>query len=122
MSRTQIATRVTDGKHDEIKSYADEHDLTQAEAMRQLIDAGLDQKNGMATMPADEIRADLRELQDRLADDDQGDADADADADADDDQVETRVVQSGQIIPSVWVLVQLAITVATLVLVAGGAL
>ena len=120
MSRTQIATRVTDGKHDEIKSYADEHDLTQAEAMRQLLDAGLDVKNGMATMPADEIRSDLRDLQDRLADDDQGDADADADAD--DDQVETRVVQSGQIIPSVWVLVQLAITVATLVLVAGGAL
>jgi len=114
MSRTQIATRVTDGKHDEIKSYADEHDLTQAEAMRQLIDAGLDVKNGMATMPADEIRADLRELQDSLADDDQGDAD--------DDQVETRVVQSGQIIPSLWVLVQLAIGLATLVLVAGGAL
>jgi hypothetical protein len=65
-------------------------------------------------MPADEIRSDLRELQDRLADDDQGDAD--------DDQVETRVVQSGQIIPSLWVLVQLAIGLATLVLVAGGAL
>ena len=99
-------------------SYADEHELTQAEAMRQLLDAGLDVKNGTATMPADEIRADLRELQDRLADDDQGDADADAD----DDQVETRVVQSGQIIPSLWVLVQLAIGLATLVLVAGGAL
>ena len=113
MSRTQIATRVTDGKHDEIKSYADEHDLTQAEAMRQLIDAGLDQKNGMATMPADEIRADLRELQDRLADDDQ---------DADDDQVETRVVQSGQITASLWVPVQLAVAVATLVLVVVGVL
>jgi len=95
-------------------SYADEHELTQAEAMRQLLDAGLDVKNGTATMPADEIRSDLRELQDRLADDDQGDAD--------DDQVETRVVQSGQIIPSLWVLVQLAIGLATLVLVAGGAL
>jgi len=82
--------------------------------MRQLLDAGLDVKNGTATMPADEIRSDLRELQDRLADDDQGDAD--------DDQVETRVVQSGQIIPSLWVLVQLAIGLATLVLVAGGAL
>jgi len=115
MSRTQIATRVTDAMHEEIMSYADEHELTQAEAMRQLLDAGLDVKNGTATMPADEIRADLRELQDSLADDDQGD-------DADDDQVETRVVQSGQIIPSLWVLVQLAIGLATLVLVAGGAL
>jgi hypothetical protein len=68
VSRTQIATRVTDGQLGEIKSYADEHDLTQAEAMRQLLDAGLDLKNGRADVPADKIRSDLNEINDKSED------------------------------------------------------
>jgi hypothetical protein len=107
---------VTDDTLSEVKSYADEHDLTQAEAMRQLLDAGLDVKNGRATMPADEIRRDLRELQERL--DDQDD-----DADLDEtDQPETRVIQSGQIVQSPLRLIQVAMTLAILALVTGGML
>ena len=115
MARTQIATRVTDDLRDEIDEFADENNLTKAEAMRRLLSSGLDLERGRATMPADEIRADLRELQERI-DADQGDADQ-GDADQ-----ETRVVQSSQLIRSPWRLVQLAATLSVLILVGGGAL
>lgn len=69
MSRTQIATRVTDGTLEEIKEYANKHGLTQAEAMRQLLDTGLDVKNGRAEVPADKIRSDLDDIQEHIATD-----------------------------------------------------
>jgi hypothetical protein len=112
MARTQIATRVTPDLRDEINEFADEHKITKAEAMRRLLSSGLDVERGRATMPADEIRQDLRELQERI-DADQGDADADQ---------ETRVVKSSQLIRSPWRLVQLAATLSVLIIVGGGAL
>jgi len=116
MARTQIATRVTPDLRDEIEEYADEHKITKAEAMRRLLSSGLDVENGEATMPADEIRADLRELQERI------DADTDADQGHSDADQETRVVQSSQLVRSPWRLVQLAATLAILIIVGGGAL
>lgn len=89
MSRTQIATRVTDGQLREIESYADEHDLTQAEAMRQLLDAGLDLKNGRADVPADKIRSDLNEIQQYLEQKDKSEDKSD-----DEDKIITRRAQS----------------------------
>jgi hypothetical protein len=112
MARTQIATRVTPDLRDEIEEYANKHKITKAEAMRRLLSSGLDVENGKATMPADEIRQDLRELQERI-DADQGDDDADQG---------TRVVQSSQLIRSPWRLVQLAATLSVLIIVGGGAL
>lgn len=88
MSRTQIATRVTDGQLREIESYADEHDLTQAEAMRQLLDAGLDLKNGRADVPADKIRSDLNEIQQYLEQNDESEDESD-----DEDKIVTRSAQ-----------------------------
>jgi hypothetical protein len=88
VSRTQIATRVTDGQLKEIESYADEHDLTQAEAMRQLLDAGLDLKNGRADVPADKIRSDLNEIQQYLEEN------SDDEKNEDEDKLVTRRAQS----------------------------
>lgn len=107
MSRTQIATRVTDGQLREIESYADEHDLTQAEAMRQLLDAGLDLKNGRADVPADKIRSDLNEIQQYLEQKDESEDESD-----DEDKIVTRRAESMLTITQlVFITITLIITV-----------
>jgi hypothetical protein len=111
VSRTQIATRVTDGQLREIESYADEHDLTQAEAMRQLLDAGLDLKNGRADVPADKIRSDLNEIQQYL---EQNNEDEDKN---DEGNLVTR--QANMMDPAQVVIIAITLTIAVLLLNSG---
>ena len=109
MSRTQIATRVTDGQLEEIKSYANEHDLTQAEAMRQLLDAGLDLKNGRADVPADKIRSDLNEIQQYLEQNNE-----DEDKNDDEGNLVTRQVNSMNLAQPVIIAITLIILILLL--------
>lgn len=87
MGRKQVATRLTDERHDRLVEYADRYDLTKSEAMRRLIQAGLDAEEGRATLPADEIREDLDEIRDAVADVESLDK-----TDADPDDTEMREV------------------------------
>ena len=114
MSRTQIATRVTDGQLREIESYADEHDLTQAEAMRQLLDAGLDLKNGRADVPADKIRSDLNEIQQYLEQNNE-----DEDKNNEDTEIVTRRAGSLRITQILLILNTMIIAILTFNLVGG---
>jgi hypothetical protein len=116
VSRTQIATRVTDGQLREIESYADEHDLTQAEAMRQLLDAGLDLKNGRADVPADKIRSDLNEIQQYLEQNDKSEDESD-----DEDKIVTRRAQ-GLLTITQAVLIAITLIITVLIFNSGAGL
>jgi len=116
VSRTQIATRVTDGQLREIESYADEHDLTQAEAMRQLLDAGLDLKNGRADVPADKIRSDLNEIQQYLEQNNE-----DEDKNDNEDNLVTRKAESMNYIAE-FVIIAITLTILILLLNSGAGL
>jgi len=74
--KDRYQTRLDSDHAERVDQYRDDHDLTQAEAVRRLILTGLDAEEGQATVPADEIRDDLDRLRDELADDqDDGDDD-----------------------------------------------
>jgi predicted phage tail protein len=66
--KDRYQTRLDADHAERVDQYRDDHDLTQAEAVRRLILTGLDVEEGNATVPADEIRRDLDELRDELAD------------------------------------------------------
>jgi predicted phage tail protein len=73
--KDRYQTRLDADHAERVDQYRDDHDLTQAEAVRRLILTGLDIEDGTATVPADEIRRDLDELRDELTDDRDDDRD-----------------------------------------------
>jgi len=75
--KDRYQTRLDADHAERVDQYRDDHDLTQAEAVRRLILTGLDIEDGTATVPADEIRRDLDELRDELTDDEDDDRDDD---------------------------------------------
>lgn len=79
MAREQVNTRLDPDHAERVEQYATDHDVTKAEAARRLILTGLDVEAGNATVPADEIRADLERLRDELTDDEDDDRDDDRD-------------------------------------------
>jgi len=61
MAKPQIATRVDDAFYEKILDYADENDVSQAEAMRKLLRDGLEHDN------TQELRESQQELRDEMS-------------------------------------------------------
>lgn len=63
MAKPHISTRIDEGFHDEIEEYAEEHDISRAEAMRRLLRNGLDYDNAEELRDAqEELREDMDEM------------------------------------------------------------
>jgi len=67
-SKIQFQTRLDPDDAEAVEDYADQHEVTKAEAVRRLVRAGIDAEQHDSLDP-DEIRADLRELREAVEDD-----------------------------------------------------
>lgn len=67
MAKSRIQTRVDDTRKREVERYADEHDITQAEAVRRLVGRGIDYEQGLLTRDDDSGDDTLPRLGDALA-------------------------------------------------------
>jgi hypothetical protein len=65
MPKEQLNTRLDADKYERVENYADERDITQAEAARRLISTGLDAE-ARDELDPNEIRADLQQINERL--------------------------------------------------------
>jgi predicted DNA-binding protein len=75
--KKQYQTRLDPDTADKVDTYAEQQDVTKAEALRRLVAHGLDHADEEA-MTAAEIREDLAEIRDRLDTDDGDDGEREA--------------------------------------------
>jgi hypothetical protein len=96
VARDKVQTRLPADRAEEVYGFQEDRDISQAEAVRRLVYAGLE-----------------------AVDEDEADG-AEGDEDEADGGPETRTVVSGQHLSSLAQLIQIALTLAVFVIVAGG--